>query len=197
MTAELIAALPAAGWAAVFLLIIVLGGFLGYICRLLMHKEVRLGKVELSSPKQKAVYKEEAHNLSETQRVNARNLLSKVWLDIYETGVRIFNITNRQEQFLLEDIAKLIDNSLQNAVHLDLLKNHLPSKSEADLLRYADVKAKGYLRMIKEFLLRYNEQLPNYNLREILNHIPRDEFKGIFEEIYMSACNMKKGGKDD
>lgn len=196
--AETIAALPAIGWVAVFALIAVVGVFLFGLYRLLIKKEVRLKHVEIVTPQQRKLYEVGANDLLENQSANARNLLSKIWVDIYDTGCRIYNITDRQEQYLLEDIAKLIDNKLQYAVHLDLIRNHIQTKSEGDLLRYSDAKAEGYRRMIRVCLHQYNAQLPNYPLAEILRHIPKDEFKKIFEEIYTSACNIAgKGGKND
>ncbi len=194
--AETIDALPPIGWLAVFAFIGVLALFLTGLYRLLIKKEVRLGKVEIITPQQRKLYETAARDLLENQNENARNLLSKIWVDIFETGRRVFSITNKQELYLLEDIARLVGVRLRYAVHLDLMRNHIQEKGEVDLMRYADAKAEGYYRMVREYLLRYRDQLPQYPLTEILNHISREEFKRLFEEIYTSSCNIAgRGGK--
>lgn len=195
MSAEALAAMPPAGWALAFILIAMLGCFLFGIYRLLVKKEVRLGKVEIVTPQARKAVEAASRDLFENQRANASNLLSKVWVDIYETGIRIFEIEDEKERWLLNDIAHLIDYKLQYAVHLDILRNHIQAKGEQDLRRYSHAKAEGYRRLARTFLHKYAEQLPRYPLASILDHIPPDEFKRVFEEIYFSSCSIAgKGG---
>ena len=191
-------AIPPAGWALLFLLALMLGAFLCGLFRLVAGKELRLGKVEITTPQQRKLYEDGAKTLLENQSANARNLLSKVWLDIFETGRRAFAITDRRELHLLEDIAKLIDGKLQHAVHLDLLRNHLQDKSEEELLRYSEAKAEGYRNMVRALLHQYNAQLPGYPLTEIMDNIPEDEFRRLFGEIYVSSCEIAgRGDRQD
>ena len=194
MDAETLRAIPPAGWVAVFFALAMAGGLLFLLLRLVAKKELRFKNVELVSPQEKKLLEAGAHDLLENQSANARNLLSLIWSDIYETGLRIFNITDVQEKWLLSDIVQLIDYELQHAVHLDLMRNHIQGKSEGDLMRYADAKAKGYHRLLKMRLLRYSVQLPKYHLSEILDHVTVDDFKKLFEEIYASSCHIA-GGK--
>ena len=186
--------LPPAGWAAGFALIAMLGCFLFGIYRLLVKKEVKLGKVEIVTPQAKKAVEAASRDLFENQMANASNLLSKVWIDIYETGIRIFEITDEKERWLLNDIAHLIDYKLQYAIHLDILRNHIQAKGEIDLKRYSDAKAEGYRRLARTFLHKYGEQLPRYPLASILDHMPQEEFKRVFEEIYFSARSIAGTG---
>ncbi len=191
---EFLERLPPVGWIAVFLIIAMFSGFLFLLLHLIAKKELRFKNIELISPQAKKIVELGVRDLLENQSVNAKNLLSKIWIDIYETGIRIFNITETPEKWILNNIAQLIDHKLQYAVHLDLMRNHIQEKEVGDLMRYADAKAEGYYRMVKTLLHHYNIQLPRYPLSEILSHITATEFKKIFEQIYMSSCNIAGRG---
>ena len=193
--AEIISSMPAAGWAAIFFIIAVIALFLVGVYRLILGKELKFGKFEVLTPQQRKAYESGTKDLLENQSENARNLLSRLWLDIFETGRRIFSITDRQELFLLEDIALLIDNKLQHAVHLDLLRNHLQEKTDEELAAYSAAKAEGYRNMIKAFLHQYDEHLPRYPLTEILNYIPDEDFKKIFLDIYATSRSIAGKGR--
>ena len=108
-------------------------------------------------------------------------------MDIFETGRRIFNITNQMELFLLEDIAHLIENRLNYETRNDLTRNHITEKSDLELTKYSDSKAAGYYAAVCAELFRLNVQLPKYDLPEIMNHITLDDYKRLFSEIYFSA----------
>lgn len=188
--------LPAAGWAAIFLVACALAGFLAGLYFLLVKKEVKLGKLEILSPAEKKSIGAAANRLLENQSANAHNLLGKVWTDIYETGCRIFSIADRQEMYLLEDMARIIDSRLRYAVHLDLLRNNISGKTREGVLRYAGAKAEGYWRLIRTLLHSFNAQLPRYPLPSILDAMDKRDFDKVFEEIYLSSRDIA-GGRDD
>lgn len=192
--AQFFASLPAAGWAAAFAALAMLGCLLFGLYRLLLRKEVRVGRVEVVSPAERKAIGISANRLLENQSANASNLLTKVWTDLYETGRRIFSMTDQKELFLLEDISKLIDHKLQHAVYMDLLRNHITGRTEEEVREYAAAKAEGYWRLVRTYLHSYNAQLPKYPLPSILDYIDSGEYKRIFTEIYLSSRSIAGGG---
>ena len=193
--AEFFNNMPAAGWYAVFLLIVVMGICLFLIYRLAKTKDIRLKNIEFTEKAQKELYYTEGKNMLDNQTSNAHNLLKKVWIDIFDTGKRIFNITDQQELFILEDISRLIEGKLNYEVKNDLTRNHITEKDDLELQKYSDAKSVGYYHAVKANLYTYNVQLPKYNLPDIMNSITIDDYKRIFSAIYFNARKIAGGGK--
>ncbi len=188
---SIVCKMPAIGWVVVGIfgcLVVILTGMIFYgVYAIVQTKDVRLKNFEIASKTQKELYQTEGKNVLENQSTNAHNLLKKTWMDIFETGRRIFNITNQMELFLLEDIAHLIENRLNYETRNDLTRNHITEKSDLELTKYSDSKAAGYYAAVCAELYRLNIQLPDYDLPEIMKHISLDEYKRLFGEIYFSA----------
>ncbi|MGP1459233.1 MAG: hypothetical protein ACTTKL_07970 [Treponema sp.] len=188
---SIVCKMPVIGWVVVGIfacMLVLLAGMIFYgLYTIVKTKNIRLKNIEIASKTQKELYHVEGKNVLENQSSNAHNLLKKTWMDIFETGRRIFNITNQMELFLLEDIAHLIENQLNYETRNDLTRNHITEKSDLELTIYSDSKATGYYAAVCAELYRLNIQLPDYDLPEIMNHITLDEYKRIFKEIYFSA----------
>lgn len=188
---SIVCKMPVIGWVVVGIfgcLVVILTGMIFYgVYAIVQTKDVRLKNFEIASKTQKELYQTEGKNVLENQSTNAHNLLKKTWMDIFETGRRIFNITNQMELFLLEDIAHLIENRLNYETRNDLTRNHITEKSDLELTKYSDSKAAGYYAAVCAELYRLNIQLPDYDLPEIMKHISLDEYKRLFGEIYFSA----------
>lgn len=163
---------------------------------IIKNKDIKLKNIEVVAKSQKELYRTEGKNTLDNQTSNAHNLLKKVWIDLFETGRKKFNITNKAELFLLEDIAHLIEGKLNYEVKNDLTRNHITEKSDAELTKYSDAKATGYYRSVKANLYTYNIQLPEYDLPEILDEIPIEDYKRLFNELYFNARKIA-GGFDD
>lgn len=168
--------------AAVFLASVVL--FMFWIVK---NRDIKLRHIEIVTNSQKELYRTEGKNTLDNQTSNAHNLLKKIWIDIYDTGRKMFGITDSTELFILEDIAHLIESKLNYDVKNDLTRNHITEKDDLELTKYSDAKAVGYYRSVKASLYSYNMQLPKYDLPEILNSITVDEYRRIFSELYFSA----------
>ena len=168
--------------AAVFLASVVL--FMFWIVK---NRDIKLKHIEIVTKSQKELYRTEGKNTLDNQTSNAHNLLKKIWIDIYDTGRKMFGITDTTELFILEDIAHLIEAKLNYDVKNDLTRNHITEKDDLELTKYSDAKAVGYYRSVKASLYSYNMQLPKYDLPEILNSITVDEYRRIFGELYFSA----------
>ena len=193
--AEFFKNMPVVGWCAIFLLIIVICICIILIYQLAKNKDIRLKHIELTEKAQKELYHTEGKNMLDNQTSNAHNLLKKVWIDIFDTGKRIFNITKQQELFILEDIARLIEGELNYEVKNDLTRNHITEKNDMELQKYSDAKATGYYHAVQANLYSYNVQLPNYNLPDIMNSITLDDYKRIFSAIYFNARKIAGGGQ--
>lgn len=173
---------------AFFLASIILIGFW-----IVKNRDVKLKDIEIVTNSQKELFKTEGKNTLDNQTNNAHHLLKKVWIDIYDTGRKKFNITDDYELFILEDIAHLIEGKLNYEVKNDLTRNHITEKGDLELQRYSDAKAIGYYRCVKANLYQYNIQLPRYNLPEILNEISIEEYKKLFNELYFNARKIAGG----
>lgn len=150
-------------------------------------RDVKIKDIEIVTNSQKELYRTEGKNTLDNQTSNAHNLLKKIWIDLYDTGRKKFNITDASELFLLEDIAHLIEGKLNYDVKNDLTRNHITEKDDLELSKYSEAKATGYYRAVKANLYAYNVQLPKYELPEIMNDITLDEYKRIFTELYFNA----------
>ena len=187
--------LPVLGWIAIILFIGVLGFGLYLIYRIFKIKNVKIKNIELTERVQKEYYHTEGKNLLDNQTSNAHNLLKKIWIDIFDTGKRLFEITDQQELFILEDIARLIEGKLNYEVKNDMTRNHISEKNDVELQKYSDAKATGYYHAVKANLYTYNIQLKNYNLPEIMDSITLDDYKRIFSMIYFDARKIAGGGQ--
>lgn len=157
------------------------------------NRDVRLKDIEIVTRSQKELYRTEGKNALDNQTSNAHNLLKKVWIDIFETGRSMFNITNQTELFILEDISHLIEGKLNYEVKNDLTRNHITEKGDLELQKYSDAKATGYYNSVKASLYQYNVQLPKYDLPGIMTNITLDEFKHLFNELYFNARKIAGG----
>lgn len=202
MDAEIIGALPPAGWAAIFLLIAVGAGALFGLYRLLLKKDVRLKNMEIAQRQEISESKEEIvalasenawqkeKDLVSSQYSTAVNLLQKLRIDIYEAGVAHLGLEDGDKRLILLDIAWVIEARLSRAVLLDLVRNHISGKSKEELARYADAKADGYWRRVKTDLFSFSTQLPGYNLASLMDHVPIAEFRKLFFDVYSSAIRI-------
>lgn len=188
--------LPLIGWVTIILLIVLVGVIFYGIYRVLMAKDIKIKNFETTSENNKReLYQAEGKNLLDNQTNNAHNLLKKVWIDLYQNGKNLYQITDSNELFILEDIAHLVEGKLNYDVKNDLTRNHIVEKSDEDLTKYSDAKAAGYYRAVLAMLYQYNIQLPNYDLPKIMDLIPVEDYKRIFSEIYYSARKIAGGIK--
>lgn len=189
--------LPTIGWIFIILVLVFFALFLAGIYMIIKTKDVRLRNIEIVSNAQKELYHTEGKNILDNQTSNAHNLLKKIWIDIFDVGKKIFDITDQQELFMLEDIARLIEGKLNYEVKNDLTRNHITEKCDVELQRYSDAKASGYYHAVKANLYSYNVQLPKYNLPEIMETITLSDYKRIFSEIYFNARKIAGGTSHD
>ena len=186
--------LPTIAWIVAIMIICVIAFAFYSLYNLLLNKDVKIHNIELKALQNgNEVQQSIGKNLLDNQTSNAHDLLEQVWIDIYEKGKQKFKLANKKDLFLLEDIAHLIENSLNNSVKGDLTRNHIVEKDDAEIERYSNAKATGYHKSVKAMLYRYNEQLPFCSLPDVMDDIPISDYKQIFREIYVNAREIAGG----
>lgn len=190
--------LPTFGWIAIFLMIFITGALFFGIYQLLKTKDLRINNFEILQ-REKLVKNEKemqqsiGKNLLDNQSANAHNLLEKIWIDIYERGKLAFNIIDKKDLWLLQDIAHLIEDKLNYEVKNDLTRNHITEKNDDELSEYSSAKAAGYYRATQALLYKYNEQLPDIYLPDLMDRISLTEYELLFHDIYFSARKIAGG----
>lgn len=172
---------------ALIIIAVISAALIVAIFYILKNKNIKLKDIEIIEDSKKELYQTQGKNTLDNQTSNAHNLLKKIWLDIYNIGRTKFNITDSSELFLLEDIAHIIEGKMNYEVKNDLTRNHILEKGDLELAKYSDAKASGYYCSLRANLFSYNNQLPKYNLPEIMNDISLDDFRRLFSEIYFNA----------
>lgn len=185
MNAETVQAIPAAGWALLFLVVAVAGG-------ILLKKEVRLKNVEVVS-KRELDREKRIHNqydvvaLLTSQYANAINLLQGLRIGLRDAGREHLELKTQAELSALEDVTARIGHRIEREVLLDLIRNHFGDKSKEELKAYADAKAEGYWRRVNAELSDFAARFPGQNLPALMDYIPVESYRKLFEEIYSSA----------
>lgn len=180
-------------WGIIYMVVTAAVVFLFWIFK---TKNVKFKDVEIIEKTQKELYRTEGKNTLDNQCCNAHHLIKTIWIDLFETGKTIFNITDTRDLFLLEDITHLIESKLNYEVKNDLTKNHITEKSDYELTMYSEAKAHGYYNSVKASFYYYNSQLPEYNLPDIMENITVEDFIKTFKAIYFGACKIA-GGKQN
>ena len=152
--------------------------------------------IEEVQPLQKELYFSEGKNQLENQCQVAKLLMKELRIKLYITGEKIFNLTDQRDKDILELITYRIVDRLIYDLRNDLTRNHITSKTDVELDRYSEAKANGYYIMIKDRFYIWNSKIPNYDLRQIIERIPKTEITNIFKNIYFSARDIAGlGGK--
>ena len=185
MSAEMLQAMPAAGWALLFLLLAIAG----YV---LVKKDVRLKHIEVTSKREldnerRLNSQHDIVSLISSQHSNAINLLRKMRVDICEAGREHLRLETEERRLLLEHIAARIAHRIEREVLLDLIRNHFGGKGKEELAAYSKAKAEGYWRRVKTELYGFSPHLPGADLPSIMDYIPVESFCDMFGEIYTSA----------
>ena len=145
---------------------------------------------EIPKQQQRELFIAEGKDQLENQCQVAKQLLKKIRIKLYESGVKELNIIDKKDLEILELITYRIADRLNYDVRNDLTRNHITKKTDEELKEYSNAKAKGYYYMMFDRLYNMNSRLPEYNLPKILDPIPESEIKSIFYEIYFSARSI-------
>lgn len=196
-----LASIPTIGWVITgiigVLMIIVVAVLVIGILYILLRKNLKTTLFEITDqPKQqqREIYIAEGKDQLDNQSQVAKQLLKKIRIKMFVTGISLFGIKDSKELEIFELITYRIADRLNYDVRNDLTRNHITKKTDDELKKYSHAKAEGYYYMIYDRLFNMNSKLPEYNLPSILDKIPINEFDQTFEEIYFAARNIAGGG---
>ena len=117
-------------------------------------------------------------------------MLKVARIKLYETGIKLFNITDEKDKTILEMITYRISDRLNYELKNDFTRNHIVTKSNYELEQYANAKSKAYYRLITEKFYMFNPKLPDYDLPKIMEQVSFDDTKKLFTDIYFSGRDI-------
>lgn len=189
--------IPTVGWISVLIFGIILMVFIAIIFTGLMYfllkKNIKTKLFEIvDAPKQqqREIFIAEGKDQLDNQCQVAKQLLKKIRIKLYESGLKEFEIKDQKDLEILELITYRIADRLNYDVRNDLTRNHISKKNDSELQQYSDAKSKGYYYMMYDRLYNLNSRLPEYELPKILDNISEKEIRNIFYDIYSSARSI-------
>lgn len=160
--------------------------------RILLKKEVRLKHVELltrKEAKEAQVLMEERARHSTGDLISAQfslasNLLRQISTSLYEAGLKHLPLAEDKDRHIMRGLARVIRCNVEKEVLFDIVRNHIPDKSEDDLRVYSDAKTTGYWHFVKAELYWLSDQVPGVDVAGIMDYIPIDDYKELFYSVY-------------
>ena len=189
--------IPTIGWISVIIIGILLTAIVIFalvlVFELFKRKNIKSKFIELNEPIREEIkerYLAEGKDLIDNQSQVAKLMLKTARIQLYETGLKLFNIKDDKDKTILEMITYRISDRLNYELKNDFTRNHIVNKSNYELEQYANAKAKAYYRLIAEKLYMFNEKLPAYELPKIMDEISFDDTKKLFTDIYFSGRDI-------
>lgn len=189
--------IPTIGWIAFIIVGCLLAGIIIftviYLNNLLSKKNLKTKIFELNEPIKKEIkerYIAEGKDIIDNQSQVAKLMLKIARIRIYEEGLKLFDIKDEKDKIIFELITYRISDRLNYELKNDFTRNHIINKTDTELEQYALAKTKAYYRLLTEKLYIFNSKLPNYDLPRIMNHLPFEEAKKLFTEIYFSGRDI-------
>lgn len=185
--------IPTIGWVSIIIIGILLSAVLFYALSIVAKKNLKSKIIELNEPIREEIkerYIAEGKDIVDNQSQVAKLMLKIARIKLYETGLKIFNITDEKDKIILEMITYRISDRLNYELKNDFTRNHIVNKSNYELEQYANAKAKAYYRLVTEKFYMFNQKLPQYNLPKIMDEISFDDTKKLFTDIYFSGRDI-------
>lgn len=185
MIAEAVAAIPAAGWALLFLAV----GIAGWV---LVKRDVRLKGFEVAGRRELAAERRrnsqhDIVTLISSQHANATNLLQSLRNAICRAGAECLDLKTAAQAMTLEDVAARVEYRIEREVLQDLIRNHFGDKTDEELKAYSDAKADGYRERICAELRGFAARFPGQDIGAVIDGITEEECRALFFKIYSSA----------
>lgn len=185
--------IPTIGWVSLIIIGILTAAILFYALSIIAKKNLKSKIIELNEPIREEIkerYIAEGKDIVDNQSQVAKLMLKIARIKLYETGLKIFNITDEKDKIILEMITYRISDRLNYELKNDFTRNHIVNKSNYELEQYANAKAKAYYRLVTEKFYMFNQKLPQYNLPKIMDEISFDDTKKLFTDIYFSGRDI-------
>lgn len=185
------------GWVVIMILGIAVIGTVIAVSLILRNRNVKTKFFEISHEEHEATKKEIAMAEGKDQLDNqcqvAKQILKELRMRLYETGVSTFKFQDEKDLNILELITYRIIDRMNYDIKNDLTRNHITKKTTIELEQYTRAKARGYFSMMQDRLYVYNRYLPEQNLPEIMERIPRTDVETILKDVYFSARRITGG----
>lgn len=179
-----------------FCLVALLAAVLVGAFNLLLKRDVRTKHFEVRAREEQTRLQKEARSLEaekaryatgdliSAQFSLSSNLLRRIGVDIYEAGTRQIPAGDGKDRHILRGVSRAIRANVEKEVLFDIVRNHIPSKSDEELRAYSDAKAEGYWQFVKSELYRLSDQLDGIDVAALMEGIPVDGFKELFYSVY-------------
>lgn len=185
--ATTISSIPTIGWAVILVIaiIVVLAVFV-----ILMKKDV---KTPYFSTTEKNRIQAESRELSDNQMRGAKVFIGSIRTILNEATIKTFPDINRIEKAYLNLLFNHIVQNLLDQFRIDLVRNHIIQKNEAELKEYTKAKADIYYMKIIDFLESYNSDIPQYDLKAIMKDVSGEQIYNLYYKSYENAKSLSIG----
>ena len=135
----------------------------------------------------------DSRELSDNQMRTAKIHVGSIRLLLITEAEKKFPGMSSIESAYMALLAGRITDNLLEQFRIDLVRNHITKKTDEELQVYTRAKASTYYTKVKLFLCDYNSNLPEYDLKTIMDGIPFKEIYDIYYESYLSAKQLSAG----
>lgn len=135
----------------------------------------------------------ESRELSDNQMRGAKEILGYIGVELRHEADMSFMDQDLIERAYLDKAFKLIVLELLEQFRLDLVRNHIAKRNEAELKEYTEAKAEIYYLSVQAMLSDFNKDLPRFNLTSLLDNISQREFYDLYYKAYLNAKRLSSG----
>lgn len=142
---------------------------------------------------EKAKIQAETRELSDNQMRGAREILGMIKVELRHEADMIFADQDSIERDLLDEIFENILLQLLDHFRIDLVRNHIIKRNDAELKEYTQAKSDIYYTLVKTLLSEKNSKLPRFSLPKLLDNFSDREFYEIYYKAYLNARRLSSG----
>lgn len=157
---------------------------------LLRNKNIAIKGVSVT---QKTQIQADARELSDNQMRSAKIFIGKLKISFLQEADRLWPNKTALEADFLSLLMEHINSNLLEQFRIDLVRNHIVSKTEDELKVYTQAKASMYRMKVEMFFNDYNRNLPDFDLRTLIDKVQEDTFYELYYKAYLSAKKLSIG----
>lgn len=178
-----------------FILVIVM--IISMMLVYLTHKKVSIRIGSLAIEQEKAlITKSSEDNVRLKIHAQIReyeNFIGLIQRNIFDAIEKTFPTMTREEKYMAKLLCTIIRRTLEKQLILDLVANHIATKSEEELREYTKDKSLGYSNRIANAISEFNcEMFPEKDLNKVIPNINLNELENIYFNIYKNAVKIVK-----
>lgn len=180
-------------WWGVVIFGIVLAGLVIY----LVNKNVTIKLGNLSIEQQKEFVKQSEDNnirlkihAQIREYENYTGLIERILFQGFE---KTFPDLELNEKTIIRLFCNIVRRALEKQLILDIVANHIVTKTPEELKTYTSEKVQGYQNRICNFMSSYNDVvLPNKDIMKVIENINTKELEDIYYSIYTKAVKIAR-----